>query len=142
MTAVGASASSQHRADGAHPVAEIEVLDRLERLVTDQVDAGEELQVTGRVSDDEEDDLALIALGHKAARDAHDVRCLGAGLELGVIRLELSRARGDLPAVAVWLLPGRAQCVELCSANEEGVVFGGDRSVGGGVLLVGHRASG
>ena len=117
-----ASARAQHGASGAHPVAEVELLDRLKRLVSEHVDASEELDLAAAVPDDEEDDLALVALGDEPAGETDDVLGLGAGLKTNVALLEVGGVVRDVPAVAVRLDTGDVESVELRSANGEGVV--------------------
>ena len=71
-----------------------------------------------------------------------------AGLELGVVSLELCGARGHVPVVDVRLLAGGAQRIELGAANREGIVLDerrigvGRSGISGDALLVGHRTSG
>ena len=130
MTSVGATESSPRRVRSTVPVAPTQSprsrsLTAGERLLAEDVDAAEELQVAGGVADDEEDDLALVALGDDAPGDGDDVVGLRARLEVGVASRRARPQRcGDVEAIAVRLVAGGAQRVELGPADGEGVVLG------------------
>ena len=143
-----ASAGAHDGPDRADPVAEVEFLDCLERVFADEVDAREELQVAGRVSDDEEDDLALVALGDETPGDADDRLGLGARLEVSVARLRAvrrarSRPSGRRRAAGLRRAARRASRDGLRTGHlrrqARGLV---SRGIGGHALLVGHRTSG
>ena len=85
----------EHRALGAHEVADVDVEQALEGLGAQRVEGGEELQVAGAVLDGEKGELAVLAARHDAAGHAERAGRLGAGLE----RVEALVQRGDLVAV-------------------------------------------
>ena len=76
-----ALAGGHHGARDADPVAEVELLDRVERVVADHGLGDEQLDVAGTVAQGGEDQLAGIAEQHDPTGDRHLVGGLGAGFE-------------------------------------------------------------
>ena len=75
---------AHHGAAHADPVAHVEILQLAISLLAQRVDAAEQLHVARRVAQLEKRQLALVALGHDAARHLHLVFSGRAVLEIGV----------------------------------------------------------
>lgn len=81
-----ALASGHDRAVHAHPVAEVEVAQRLERFVADDGFGDEQLHFVVAVAHRGEDELAGVAHQHHAPGDGHLGLGFGAGIEGAVLR--------------------------------------------------------
>ncbi len=77
-----ALARGHHRARDTDPVAEVELLDRVERVVADDRLGDEQLDVTGAIAQRGEDQLAGVAEQHQPPGDLDLVGGLGAGFEM------------------------------------------------------------
>ena len=119
-----AGARLEEHAGGSHDVAQVPVLEGVERFLAHAVDGDVELDAAGHVLQRGEARLAHHALQQHAARDAHR-DALGLELLVGlaaVARVEVARERVAAEIVGIRLAGG-AQCRELVTALGDDLVL-------------------
>ena len=96
-----AAAGAHDNALGLDDIAQVEGLDGGKALLTQVVDAAEELDGARGILQLDENDLALAALGAHAAGNAHDVGRIGAVLESGVTLHQVGNVVTDLAVLGI-----------------------------------------
>jgi len=127
------------RATGADPVAKIKLGSRGECGVAENVEPAEELKLARTVSQNDEQRLALIALGNDAAPHGDDDVRVAPGFEVRPHRDDLGELVRAIVSVAVRFPALGSGCIEFRSADPEGVVARELLIVGS--ALGGHAAS-
>jgi len=102
LAALGAHDHARHVDD----IAQVQVLQQSPVLLAHLVDAAEELNLGGGVAHHHEGDLALAALGHDAATDAHHVIGVFACLEVGILGLDVDDMRRNLGMLRIRIAAG------------------------------------
>ena len=102
LAALGAHDHTRHVDD----IAQVQVLQQSPVLLAHLVDAAEELNLGGGVAHHHEGDLALAALGHDAATDAHHVIGVFACLEVGILGLDVDDMRRNLGMLRIRIAAG------------------------------------
>ena len=113
----------------ADPVAHVQILELRERILAQDVDAAEQLDVARRVAQLQKRKLSLIALGHDATGHVHLVLGGSAVFKVGVLLDKIGQMMRVLERVAVGVLARSDESRSLRAAHFNGVVF--DDLVGG-----------
>ena len=96
-----AAAGAHDNALGLDDIAQVEGLDGGKTLLTQVVDAAEQLDGARGILQLDEDDLALATLGAHAAGNAHDVGGVGAVLKGGVTFHQVGDMVADLAVLGI-----------------------------------------